>query len=449
MVFLSLRLRAAIYCRVSTEEQAREGFSIAAQRKTLLNFCSIKEWDAVKIYTDEGASGKNTKRPAFQRLLTDADGGLFDLVLVWKINRFSRKNSDLLNTVEYLNGRGINLVSCCEQFDASTPSGRLMLSMLGTIGEFERETIVENIRSGMTERAEQGLFNGGRVLGYDSAGGLLTVNGAEAETVREIFDLYLEGWGYKSIADKLEAEGRRTKNGCAFSGVSVKRILKNPIYAGRIEYNRAKRAAGRVLRCGGFVSSAGRHQRIISQEEFARVQRIMDSGKQAYAEKSGYLLSSLLRCPLCRGRMTGHTTHGGNSKLYRYYVCTNYKGHTGSAYGSFSINADMIENAVLDYVCSALERDDGANTVPDESGGVKEKTAAEGRDALLDRAPAEALCGIVAGGKDFRREFAKLDADDKRKLLRCLLKEIDLTEDKKLGAVVPDFHAYDPPLHRS
>jgi site-specific DNA recombinase len=126
--------RTAIYCRVSTEEQAREGFSIAAQKKTLESFCQIKGWNIVKEYVDEGISGKTTRRPAFQQLLCDLRCGKFDAVIVWKINRLSRKNADLLNTAETLREHGVSLLSFSEQFDSSTPSGKLdqalILSMI-------------------------------------------------------------------------------------------------------------------------------------------------------------------------------------------------------------------------------------------------------------------------------------------------------------------------------
>lgn len=344
--------KAAIYCRVSTEEQAREGFSIAAQKRTLIQFCSQKGWQLAGIYTDEGLSGKNTERPAFKQLLNDAAHNLFDLVLVWKINRFSRRNADLLTTVEYLEKYNVDLYSYSEQFDASTPSGKLMLSMLGSIGEFERNTIVENIKSGMSEKARQGMFNGGRVLGYDNKDGRLIVNEEEASTVREIFTLCLCGYSLTGIRNTLERMGRKTKNDSHFEISSIKRILQNPIYAGYITYNKTRKAGGKVIRCSDFLKIPGKHQPIISPEEYGKVQQIISSKSQCHTDTGSFILSGILKCPFCGSGMTGCTK--GKNKKYRYYVCSAYrKWGTSKCHGIY-LNADDCERKVSSFVCSVI-----------------------------------------------------------------------------------------------
>lgn len=352
MFELAAPARTAIYCRVSTEEQAREGFSIAAQKRTLTQFCSQKGWQIEGIYTDEGLSGKNTKRPAFKQLLKDAAHDLFDLVLVWKINRFSRKNADLLTTVEYLEKYNVNLYSCSEQFDASTPSGKLMLSMLGSIGEFERNTIVENIKSGMSEKARQGMFNGGRVLGYDSKDGSLMINEEEASTVKEIFTLCLNGYSLTEIRNMLETAGRRTKNNSHFEISSIKRILQNPIYAGYITYNKTRKTGGKVIKCSDFLKVPGKHQPIISPEEYDAVRKIIDSKKQYHINTGSFILSGILKCPFCGSIMTG-CTKGGN-KQYRYYVCSSYRRWGSSKCRGIYLNADDYERKVSYFVCRVI-----------------------------------------------------------------------------------------------
>lgn len=300
---------------------------------------------------DEGISGKSTRRPAFQELLKDVQKNYFQVILVWKINRFSRKNSDLLNTVEYLDKYNVNLVSCSEQFDASTPTGKLMLSMLGSIGEFERDTIVENIKSGMAERARQGLFNGGRILGYDSIDGRLSVNPMEASTVKRIFELFLSGSGYALIRDTINNEGRRTKNNMLFEINSIKRILKNPLYAGLISYNRSGKPAGRVLIPEETILVPGSHEALISREDFESTQRKILGKNRGPVSRGSFLLSPVLKCPECGGRMTGHS--GGRKKdgsRYRYYVCLNYKNLGASACSSNCINAPHAERKVIDYL---------------------------------------------------------------------------------------------------
>lgn len=344
------QVRTAIYCRVSTEEQAREGFSIAAQRKTLTSFSMDKGWEITKEYIDEGASGKNMRRPAFQELLRDADRRKFDVVLVWKINRFSRRNADLLNTAGYLSEHGINLVSYCEQFDASTPSGKLMLSMLGSIGEFERDTIVENIRAGMEERARQGLFNGGRVLGYDIVNGELKINEREAHTVLRIFELFLSGLNLGSICDILDCESRKTKNNLPFSITSIKRILSNPIYAGFISYNNSIKHSCTSRITDASMVNPGKHKPIIKQEQYESVKNIMNSKVQRYLRVNSYILSGILVCPGCGSRMSGHTIG-----KYRYYVCSNYKRRGNAVCSSHCISAPDAEKSVMEQIFSLVK----------------------------------------------------------------------------------------------
>lgn len=289
-------------------------------------------------------------------MLKDAPSNLFQVVLVWKINRFSRRNSDLLNTVEKLGSYNINLVSCCEQFDASTPPGKLMLSMLGSIGEFERDNIVENIRSGMVERASQGLFNGGRLLGYDMSNGKLAVNPKESSIVRKIFSLYLSGVGYKGICRILKDEGMKTKNNCCFEVSSVKRILTNPVYAGYITYNKAGKRCKNSDGCTSIMVK-GIHEPIVSKQDFDEVQNIIGSKRQSYISSNTYMLSPFLKCPQCGGKMTGHT--GGVRKdgtRYRYYVCINYKNYGARSCGANCINADYVEGMVMDYIVSIVSR---------------------------------------------------------------------------------------------
>ncbi|MUT67451.1 recombinase family protein [Paenibacillus sp. NEAU-GSW1] len=158
-----------IYARVSTEEQAEQGYSIEAQITTLRNLCKAEQKVVFKEYVDAGISGKTIeKRPAMKQLLRDVEAGKIQEVLVWKLDRISRKMSDLLQIVEHLNRYNVKFRSYSEKdFDTETASGKLNIQMLGVIAEFQRNTIVENVKMGMKQRARKGKWNGGTVLGYD------------------------------------------------------------------------------------------------------------------------------------------------------------------------------------------------------------------------------------------------------------------------------------------
>ena len=234
-------LKVAVYARVSTEEQAEHGYSIEAQLDTLRQYCQLYHRRIVGEYVDRGVSGKEmTKRLELQRLLKDAEEGVFEEVIVWKFNRMSRKTKDLLEIVERLDRSNIYFRSFSENFDTATPMGRFALQMMGAVGELERNTIVENVKLGLKQRARQGFHNGGSCLGYQTVelpGGdrkhrksSLEIVPEEAAVVRRIYSYYVTGRGFRSIANQLNKDGTRTKKGNTFSPDSIREIIINPVY---------------------------------------------------------------------------------------------------------------------------------------------------------------------------------------------------------------------------
>ena len=170
------------------------------------------------------------------------------MVISWKINRISRKLSDVLKIVDVLEENNIAFNSYSEQFDNSTPAGKMQFQMMALIGEFERGTIAQNVKMGMCAKAKAGEWCGGRVLGYDlvpidSQEGAkrrktkLKINEKEAEAVRFIFNEYVNGKGYKAITNQLNKLGYKTKKGNDFSVGSIREILTNPVYIGKVRYN--------------------------------------------------------------------------------------------------------------------------------------------------------------------------------------------------------------------
>lgn len=159
---------AAIYCRVSTVEQAEEGYNIQEQERLLREYCNNNKYSIYKVYSDKGISGKSIDaRPDLKAMLKDAEGNKFDLVIVWKIDRIARNTLDLLNVVDFLEKRKIGFKSYSENIDTDTITGKLLLQVLGSFGELERGTMAQNVRMGMLARAKEGRWNGGVVYGYD------------------------------------------------------------------------------------------------------------------------------------------------------------------------------------------------------------------------------------------------------------------------------------------
>jgi len=256
------KIRAAIYIRVSTQEQADEGYSLAAQQRTLEEYCRYKKWDVVGVYADEGISGKNmSARPGLQNMLTAAKDHEFDILLVRKLSRFTRSLTDLLTACDMLEKYGIKLCSYEESFDGSTTGGRMVRNMLGVVAQFERETISDNVKAALEERAIQGYPTCAYVLGYDLINGCLVLNPHEAEIVKYIYKTYLTNKSLTETAAACAAHGYHGKRGHVMQPESVRRILTRPIYVGYNSFH------GQLYK--------GSHTPIITTATFNRVQKLL------------------------------------------------------------------------------------------------------------------------------------------------------------------------------
>ncbi len=299
--------RVAIYCRVSTIEQAEEGYSIDEQNIKIREYCEKEGHEIYNLYEDRGISGKNiTNRPGIKQLLEDATKNKFDLVVVWKLNRISRKLLDILNIVDLLNKYNIAFRSLTENFETETPSGKLQLNIMGAIGEFERETIAENVKLGLSARAREGRWCGGVVLGYDLVeipnegkkrkNTILKINEKEANTVRRIFELYSQGHGYKAVVNRVNKEGHKTKRNGEFAVSTVKEILQNPVYIGKIRYNVrqdwSKKRRNNIN--ANPILSDGIHEPIIDVETWNKVQVILNSNSIRVEVADEYVLNKIM-----------------------------------------------------------------------------------------------------------------------------------------------------------
>lgn len=298
--------KAAIYIRVSTTEQATEGYSVAAQKDKLTAYCKLRDWIIQDIYIDAGYTGSNINRPGLQRLLQNLNE--IELVLVYKLDRLSRSQRDILYLVEekfLIND--IDFVSIMENFDTSTPFGRAMIGILAVFAQLERETIVERTKLGKERRAKEGYWNGGPApIGYDLMDGKLVVNEYEAMQVKKVFDLH-KRYGQNKTAQIMNSLGYKTKYG-NWQGKSIARITTNPIYIGMIHYKN--------------TIYKGVHDPIIQRQEFEEIQKIINSKSKKKISKSKYLLGGLIWCGYCGARLkAGFSTTGKKGKKFYYYVC--------------------------------------------------------------------------------------------------------------------------------
>jgi len=306
--------RVAIYIRVSTTEQAEEGFSIPEQKERLINYCRVHGWIIHDIYIDPGYSGENLDRPAIQKLISEVEN--FDIVLVYKLDRLSRNTLNSLRLIEEIfKKNNITFISITENIDSSTPNGIMMLSFLASIAQREKEIIKERTAMGREGRAKKGLFHGSGVpIGYDYVNGQLVINEYEALQVREAYSLFLEGHGVRKIAEILRKKGYKYKYGNWSFNSTVNNVLTNPLYAGKIRWN-------------GSVFD-GQHEKIIEPEMFEQVQ-VIRNNRVNYNKKcfqSNSLLTGLLFCGICGAKIainirTVISSKFGERKAYRYYTC--------------------------------------------------------------------------------------------------------------------------------
>ena len=254
-------MRVAVYTRVSTEDQAKEGFSLEAQGERLEAYCRARDWEVLASYIDDGYSGRETKRPAYQRMMAERDA--WDVLLVLKMDRIHRNARNFMGMMDELRSSGKDFVSATESLDTSTAMGRFVMDIIQRIAQLESEQIGERVYMGMAEKAlsGSGILGFHSPLGYRLADGRLRVDVPEGDLVRTMFDLCLAGRSLEEIADELNRLGHRTKRDTAWRPGKVYRILHNPLYAGFLRWDG-------LLRCGD-------HEPIVSVDAFNRAQQAL------------------------------------------------------------------------------------------------------------------------------------------------------------------------------
>ena len=307
-------MRAVGYIRVSDKEQL-DGWSMSGQRHEFERYCEQKGWQAVEMYAEEGISARSDsigKRPQFRRLLEDCRRGRFEVVIVHSLDRWSRNVGVTLETFKQLADSRIAFVSITENIDYSTPEGKLSITMLGAFAQYFSDSLAKHTSKGMKERAMSGFQNGDVPFGYERCteecgarhrGGIHVVP-AEAEAIRQLFQSYACGdWSLSRLAGRMNEQGFRTRNKRAlddgrgglvagprpFTLFSVRWILHNPFYTGRVRYK--------------TQLHEGAHEGVIEQSLYDLVQRRLKEAKNRSSTVSVrsrvYLLKGIARCVFC------------------------------------------------------------------------------------------------------------------------------------------------------
>ncbi len=355
--------RAAIYCRVSTAMQGAADYSsLDAQEDQLKAFCKGKDWEVVAIYKDT-KSGGTLERDELTNLLSDAEKGQFDVIVVTKIDRLSRSLMDFKNITNKFNDLGVDFVSATQSIDTTTSGGKFMQDIFVAFAEFERNIIAERTRESIYQRAKQGHWHGGTPpLGYDNINKKLEINTTEAELVNKIFDYYIEKPSCLEVARRLMAEGKKMKQqvvkkkndagdatmdtirGGNFNKSNVLEILNNKVYIGLRKYK------------DEFFT--GVHQPIVDANKFEKVQKLLEASAQTTQSTrktdSSLILLGVTKCGICGSSLTTST---GKGTQYYYYKCSRQVHMTKDHCNAKQLPYAPLENLAIQTIVQVIEDD--------------------------------------------------------------------------------------------
>ena len=373
------RKKCDIYIRVSSERQV-QGFSLDGQKRELMEYAKMKGLEVNNIYVEPGRSGKDIEgREEFQKMLNDvlkADSEV-GYILVFKLSRFGRNVRDVLNTINLIHRYGISLLTKDEGIDSSSNMGSMLIAILGTVAEMERENISTQTMLGREEKAKQGGWNGGFApYGYDIVDGRLMAN-ENAPIVKMIYQKYIEeNMGMKTIADYLNRNGikkQRPKNRQNYqfedwSDYTIKAIIDNPVYTGYIAFGRRRTVqcinvdgeiVDKLLKQDEYITSDEQsHEALVTKEMWDKAQQRRKSravrGNKNIGRTPKHLLSGILKCPDCGCNMVINynkwCNQDGSDKQTRTYICGHY--NRSGAHGQCNrngVHAERIEKEIVNY----------------------------------------------------------------------------------------------------
>ncbi len=377
------QIKVYTYTRVSTAMQT-EGYSLDAQKERLDLYAKLNGFQIVGEYVDAGKSGKSVLgRDEFNRMINDIRAGKDDVsyVLVFKLSRFGRNAADVLNSLQIMQDFGVNLICVDDGIDSSKDSGKLVITVLSAVAEIERENISAQTMEGRNQKAREGEWNGGPPpYGFKLINGRLEIDEEEAGTVRQIFDLYANTrMGANGIAKYLVDHGvqkvsHRKNEKTFFDASYIRKILRNPVYEGKISYGRRRREkiAGtrnqsRVVNQDDYILVDGKHDAIVTEELWLAVQTKLKTQARKYEQVNRgknervHLLTGLIKCPVCGEGMLANKSikrkpDGTKYRDYFYYACKHHSKQRGQVC-SFKkqIREDLLDTAVEEIIIKLVE----------------------------------------------------------------------------------------------
>ena len=334
---------AAVYIRVSTEDQAREGFSLGEQKEKLLQLCAFKEYEVFKVYEDAGISAKDMEhRPAFQEMLQDMRDGKINYIVAYKLDRVTRSVRDLEELILELEKYNCYLVCDRDDVNTSTANGRFFVRMLTVLSQLEIEIVSERTKFGLNGAIKSSHLPGPAPLGYKKDGNKKTIIDEITKPIIErIFKMYLEGKSFQQISNIFNEEKLLYPK--KWKDTTIQKIIDNKIYMG--DYEQYKRIAKKENKEPVIYMNVV--EPIISRAMWEECQRQKEVNQRTYTRDRVYLFFQKIKCPIC-GRIMKCKGSGGKKKKYMYYNCE--KCH-------LNYREDKVEECLMQFIYDLVEYD--------------------------------------------------------------------------------------------
>ena len=334
---------AGVYIRVSTEDQAREGFSLGEQEEKLLQLCKFKELEVYKVYKDAGISAKDMEhRPQFQEMLKDMKEGKINYIVAYKLDRITRSVRDLEELISVLEQYNCFLLCDRDDVNTSTANGRFFVRMLTVLSQLEIEIVSERIKFGLNGAIKSGHIPGQRPFGYKSAEDKrMVIDNSTRPYVEKIFDMYLEGKSFQQIANYFKENNIYPKKN--WKDTTIQKIIDNKIYMG--DYEQYKRIGKQEnLEPIVYMNVV---EPIISRAKWEECQRQKERNQRTYTRDRVYTFFQRLKCPNCC-RIMKCKGSGGTKRKYMYYTCEHCH---------INFNEYHVEHLLRDFIYDLLEYD--------------------------------------------------------------------------------------------
>ena len=386
---------AGIYIRVSTFDQAREGFSLREQEERLKEFCKFKRYNIYKVYQDAGISAKNDKRPAYQEMIEDVKKGNINVIVALKLDRLTRSVYDIEKLMKFVNDYECDIDCMADESNTTTSNGRMVMRIMTSVSQNEIEKCSERTKFGMAGAIKNGHIPNRTGLGFKRENKKLVPDPLTKDIIVRIFDLYLEGKSHQAIANIYNKEKVLGKTNWYDS--TIQKILSNELYKG--DYVNGKRTKHPTYYENVI-------EPIVSKEKWKSCQYQKLRNARHYERTATYLFTNKLKCSKCGNFLGGHATTKTNGKKYYYYKCNTCKTYFNEIDIEKELKAfmlelakqdDLINNYYTPFIKSKLE-----DKTEDYKKGIKEL------DKQLDRIKTAYIKGVVKL-EDFDKEIKHIE----------------------------------------